>query len=111
MNPLFDHHLLINRRHFFGRVGLGATALSVLLNQESCAGPATAADATTTGGLPGVPHFKAKAKRVIYLFQSGAPSQLDLFDHKPQLVARHGTDLPDSIRQGQRLSGMTAARG
>ena len=110
MNPLFDHHLLINRRHFFGRVGLGATALSVLLNQESCAGPATAADATTTGGLPGVPHFKAKAKRVIYLFQSGAPSQLDLFDHKPQLVARHGTDLPDSIRRGQRLTGMTATQ-
>ena len=107
MNPLLDSRLLINRRHFFGRVGLGATALSVLLNHESWAAPA--ADATT-GGLPGVPHFKAKAKRVIYLFQSGAPSQLDLFDHKPQLVARHGTDLPDSIRRGQRLTGMTATQ-
>ncbi|MDZ4367834.1 MAG: DUF1501 domain-containing protein, partial [Afipia sp.] len=66
--------------------------------------------ASGDGGLPGLPHFAAKAKRVIYLFQSGAPSQLDLFDHKPQLVARHGTDLPDSIRQGQRLTGMTATQ-
>ena len=50
------------------------------------------------GGLPGLPHFAPKAKRVIYLFQSGAPSQLDLFDYKPQLAKTHGTDLPDSIR-------------
>ncbi|MBI3882171.1 MAG: DUF1501 domain-containing protein [Verrucomicrobia bacterium] len=95
MNPL-----LINRRHFFGRVGLGATALSALLSEESSA----------NDGLPGLPHFAPKAKRVIYLFQSGAPSQLDLFDHKPQLAERHGADLPDSIRQGQRLTGMTATQ-
>ncbi|HEY6167909.1 MAG TPA: DUF1501 domain-containing protein [Verrucomicrobiae bacterium] len=108
MNPKTDHRLLINRRHFFGRVGLGATALSALLSEESPA--AAAPDATTHGGLPGLPHFKAKAKRVIYLFQSGAPSQMDLFDYKPQLAERHGTDLPDSIRQGQRLTGMTATQ-
>jgi hypothetical protein len=102
MDPLFDHRLLLNRRHFFGRVGLGATALMALLNGESSAVP--------TGGLPGLPHFPPKAKRVIYLFQSGAPSQMDLFDHKPELAARHGTDLPDSIRQGQRLTGMTATQ-
>ncbi len=110
MNPLLDSRLIINRRHFFGRVGLGATALAALLNDESAAAPVPATLATGTGGLPGMPHFKAKAKRVIYLFQSGAPSQLDLFDHKPELVARHGTDLPDSIRQGQRLTGMTATQ-
>ncbi|GDY20242.1 sulfatase [Verrucomicrobiota bacterium] len=112
MNPSFDPRLLLNRRHFFGRVGLGATALAALLNEELVAAPAPAATAAATaaGGLPGLPHFKAKAKRVIYLFQSGAPSQLDLFDHKPQLAARHGTDLPDSIRQGQRLTGMTATQ-
>ena len=104
MNPLLDHHLSINRRHFFGRMGLGATALSALLNEESKAA------SSSNGGLPGLPHFAAKAKRVIYLFQSGAPSQLDLFDYKPKLAALHGTDLPDSIRQGQRLTGMTATQ-
>ncbi len=108
MNPLLNHRLHINRRHFFGRVGLGATALAGLLNEELFA--AGAKDAAATGGLPGLPHFAPKAQRVIYLFQSGAPSQLDLFDHKPQLVARHGTDLPDSIRAGQRLTGMTATQ-
>ena len=60
------------------------------------------------GGLPGLPHFKPKAKRVIYLFQSGAPSQIDLFDHKPKLNELRGTELPDSIRKGQRLTGMTS---
>ena len=57
-----------------------------------------------------MPHFAPKAKRVIYLFQSGAPSQLDLFDYKPQLAKTHGTDLPDSIRNGQRLTAMTAGQ-
>ncbi len=60
--------------------------------------------------MPGLPHFAPKAKRVIYLFQSGAPSQLDLFDYKPQLAKTHGTDLPDSIRNGQRLTAMTAGQ-
>lgn len=108
MNPLLDHRLFINRRHFFGRMGLGATALTALLNEDSSGAPAT--DASANGGLPGLPHFAAKAKRVIYLFQSGAPSQMDLFDYKPHLAELHGTDLPDSIRQGQRLTGMTASQ-
>ena len=108
MNPLPAPRLPVNRRHLLGRVGLGATALAGLLNEQLFAAGATAANAT--GGLPGLPHFAPKAKRVIYLFQSGAPSQLDLFDHKPLLAARHGTDLPDSIRQGQRLTGMTATQ-
>ena len=108
MNQLPAPRLLVNRRHLLGRVGLGATALAGLLNEELFAVDANAA--TATGGLPGLPHFAPKARRVIYLFQSGAPSQLDLFDHKPQLAARHGTDLPDSIRQGQRLTGMTATQ-
>ncbi len=108
MSTILTRPLLMNRRHFFGRVGLGATALATLLNDESVA--AAAPDAVSTGGLPGLPHFAAKAKRVIYLFQSGAPSQMDLFDHKPQLAELHGTDLPDSIRRGQRLTGMTATQ-
>ena len=63
---------------------------------------------SATGGLPGLPHFAPKAKRVIYLFQSGGPSQLELFDYKPQLEKFRGQDLPDSVRRGQRLTGMTA---
>src|ERR1051325_3544876 len=107
MNPLDETQLLLTRRHFFGRSGLGLAALATLLSEQ---GTAAERRAESTGGLPGVPHFKAKAKRVIYLFQSGAPSQMDLFDYKPQLAERHGTDLPDSIRQGQRLTGMTATQ-
>src|SRR5262249_51204371 len=87
--------------------GLGIAALAWLLNQERAAAdtPKPAA-----GGLPELPHFTPRAKRVIYLFQSGAPSQMDLFDHKPKLADLRGTELPDSIRQGQRLTGMTATQ-
>ena len=98
MNLLAEHQLNINRRYFFGRMGLGMAALAGLSHQEAGA------------ALPGLPHFAPKAKRVIYLFQSGAPSQLDLFDNKPGLAARRGEDLPDSIRKGQRLTGMTATQ-
>src|SRR6476660_258715 len=62
------------------------------------------------GGLPGLPHFAPKAKRVIYLFQSGGPSQIELFDYKPRLVEFQGTELPDSIRMGQRLTAMSATQ-
>src|SRR6187399_2471160 len=105
MNPLLESQLLINRRQFFNRTstGIGVAALASLLNSDLQA-------QANTGGLPGLPHFAPKAKRVIYLFQSGAPSQMDLFDPKPGLAERHGTDLPDSIRQGQRLTGMTATQ-
>jgi hypothetical protein len=61
-------------------------------------------------GLPGLPHFPPKAKRVIYLFQSGGPSQIELFDHKPRLLDFQGQDLPESIRNGQRLTGMSASQ-
>jgi hypothetical protein len=85
----------MTRRHFFGRsaTGIGVAALAKLLNASD-----------------GVPHFPAKAKRVIYLFQSGAPSQLETFDYKPALAKLRATELPDSIRQGQRLTGMTATQ-
>src|ERR1700688_4057582 len=100
MDPVEQAKLLMTRRHFFGRssAGLGAAALTTLL-----AGKPESAE-----GLPGLPHFPPTAKRVIYLFQHGAPSQLDLFDYKPGLQSRRGTELPDSIRMGQRLTGMTA---
>ena len=78
---------------------MGAIALSKLLGDE-----------LPRGGLSGLPHFAPKAKRVIYLFQSGAPSQIELFDYKPKLQQLRGTDLPDSVRQGQRLTAMTASQ-
>src|SRR5215831_18117434 len=99
----------LTRRQFLGQtgIGIGAAALAELLQGDLFA---QSADASATGGLAGLPHFAPKAKRVIYMFQSGAPSQLDLFDYKPQLAKRHGTDLPDSIRNGQRLTAMTAGQ-
>ena len=64
----------------------------------------------STAGLPGLPHHRPSAKRVIYLFQSGGPSHVDLFDHKPALKKLHGTELPDNVRGGQRVTGMTASQ-
>jgi hypothetical protein len=97
----------LRRRAFLqaGSLGLGGLALTSLLRDT-----ATAAEQPVLSGLPGLPHFPPTAKRVIYLFQSGAPSQLDLFDPKPGLTERRGTELPDSIRRGQRLTGMTATQ-
>ena len=110
MNPLYEHRLLVNRRHFFGRAatGIGGMALASLWAEHGTAAAQPASDRTTTGavpgGLPGFPNFMPKAKRVIYLLQSGAPSQMDLFDYKPKLKDLRATELPDSIRQGQRLT-------
>src|SRR5262245_34154094 len=100
------------RRQFFGRAatGIGAVALASLLDEESGA-PAAAAE--PSGGIPGIlsgPHHPPRARRVIYLFMQGGPSQLDLFDYKPGLRRRHGEDLPDSVRMGQRITGMTASQ-
>src|ERR1043166_5789174 len=91
---------LLTRRCFFGKAGagLGIAALSSLLEADS------------GGGLPGLPHFPPTAKRVIYLFQSGAPSQMEMFDYKPRLTDLRGTELPASIRMGQRLTGMTTTQ-
>ena len=96
--------LTLTRRHFFQRsaAGIGIPALaSILLDEKLQA---------ETGGLEGLPHFPPKAKRVIYLHQSGAPSQLDLFDYKAALNKTHGTELPASIRNGQRITGMTSGQ-
>ena len=95
-----------NRREFLTKtgLGLGAATLAHLFGGEARAATAGA------GGLPGLPHFAPKAKRVICLFQSGGPSHLDLFDDKPVLRARFDEDLPDSIRKGQRITGMVASQ-
>jgi hypothetical protein len=106
MHPLLESQCVLTRRHFFGRAtaGLGTAALASLLAQDSAAATSDAE------GITGPPHFSPKAKRVIYLFQSGAPSQMDLFDSKPRLAELRGTELPDSVRQGQRLTGMTSGQ-
>jgi hypothetical protein len=107
------HHENTNytRRDFFKRtsLGLGALAVGNLLDPMGLFGRDTLMD-KGNGLLESGLHFPAKAKRVIYLFQSGAPSQLDLFDHKPLLQKMNGEDLPESIRKGQRLTGMTAGQ-
>ncbi len=115
MDPRREHDLLLTRRQLFGRAstGIGAAALGVLLGNDLHANPKGPNDRPIdprTGGLADLPHFAPKAKRVIYLFQSGAPSQMDLFDYKPTLQRFHGQELPDSIRQGQRITGMTSGQ-
>src|SRR5882672_11538709 len=101
---------LLTRRHFFGRLGtgLGTMALASILNPKLfAAGPAP--DGAPHGLLPGL-QFAPKAKRVIYLFMSGGPSHIDLFDYKAKLREFHGQQLPASIRMGQRLTGMTSGQ-
>ena len=98
-----DHPMLhINRRQFIGRAvtGIGSAALATLLNPRLFA----------ARGLASMPDFAPKAKRIIWLTQAGAPSQLDLFDYKPQLHLRFNEDLPDSVRQGQRITTLTSGQ-
>ncbi len=97
----------LSRRQFLNRfgLGLGGIALANLVNPVSSFG--AVAQAPDKGILNGQTHFPAKAKRVIYLFMSGGPSQLETFDYKPLLNERNGEQLPDSVRKGQRLTGMS----
>src|ERR1700688_2909911 len=103
-DPKNEYQATLTRRHFFGRTstGVGIAALAQLLGKDL--------QAEVTGGLAGLPHFAPTAKRVIYLFQSGGPSQLELFDYKPRLSEFQNQNLPDSIRGGQRLTGMSASQ-
>jgi len=117
-DPLEEYLRNLTRRRFFGSMastmtgGLGVTALGSLLGGQAQAGSHAAAEAEVLSslGLPSLPHFAPKAKRVIYMHMEGAPSQLDLFDYKPGLQARYDQDLPDSIRMGQRITGMTSGQ-
>lgn len=101
MDPIQTHNNLLNRRYFLGKGGsaVGMAALSSLLPQSLIGGQ----------GVTGT-HFAPKAKRVIYLFMSGGPSHLDLWDYKPGLVKHRDQDLPASIRMGQRITGMTSGQ-
>ena len=105
MNPLLDHSRLLTRRALFGRAatGVGTAALATLLAQDGLAKD----DPKRVGGLPGIPHFAPKAKRVIYLFQNGAPTHVDLFDYKPKIKELHGKPVPESFVGGKRFSTMT----
>ncbi|MEO7490867.1 MAG: DUF1501 domain-containing protein, partial [Ferruginibacter sp.] len=102
---ILEHGLGMNRRKFLSRMslGIGSVALGSLLIPDLFG-----AKSDEEMLLAGLPNFAPKAKRIIYLFQNGAPSQLDLFDYKPKLIDMFGQDLPASIRMGQRLTGMTA---
>jgi uncharacterized protein (DUF1501 family) len=106
MDPIRQHQAILSRRHFLTQSStrVGTAALASLLLQDGFA----RADAKPAGAAP--THFAPKAKRVIYLFQSGGPSQLEMLDYKPTLKKLHGTELPDSIRNGQRLTGMTSGQ-
>lgn len=103
MDPLYQNRLHVTRREFFGKTaaGIGTAALASLLNQD------VSAATTPLGGLPSLPHFAPKAKRVIYLFQNGAPTHVDLFDYKPKLQELHGKPLPSGYADGKRFSTMT----
>jgi len=101
-----DSRFHITRKHFLGKLslGLGSAALGSLLIPDLFSKSDTPTQAL------GLPHFAPKAKRVIYLFQNGAPSQLESFDYKPMLNKMMGEELPESVRMGQRLTGMTSGQ-
>ena len=99
MDPITESQLLVNRRYFFGKsaTGLGMAALASMLGEDAF------------GAEPSLlTQIAPKAKRVIYLFQNGAPSHVELFDHKPELAKRHGQPVPESFVAGKRFSTMTA---
>jgi hypothetical protein len=108
MEEINKHFLNNNRRHFLKKMslGIGGLALGSMIDPFSSI---VEADDSPLKGM-NLPHFAPKAKRVIYLFQSGGPSQLELFDYKPTLVKLRGEELPDSVRKGQRLTGMTSGQ-
>jgi hypothetical protein len=116
MNPLHDYALQATRRRFLGTASLtlGLPALHGLLSRNALAAlgavPAVPSSQPAVRGLPGLPHFAAKAKRVIYMMQTGGPSHVDLFDDKPMLQKQRGNDIPESVLGGLRLTTMTAGQ-
>ena len=109
MHPVKQAILNETRRQFFGQVakGIGGLALSNLMADDLLA---LKQDTQSFGGLPSLPHFAPKAKRCIYLHMMGAPPQMDLLDYKPKMQSWYDKDLPESIRQGQRLTTMTSGQ-
>ncbi|MDG1891879.1 MAG: DUF1501 domain-containing protein [Verrucomicrobiota bacterium] len=102
--------LRVNRRHFFGRgsTGIGVAALASLMERKGLlSGTGPGMKDARMAALPSLPHHPAKAKRIIYLFQNGAPTHVDLFDHKPGILPLHGKPVPESYFKGKRFSTMT----
>src|SRR5687767_16023764 len=123
MDPLFEQQLLTTRRQFFGNAGLrlGGAALAMLLAKGGKAfGSSSATAANGVGGGPGAgmvhppqagfPHFRPRAKSIIYLHMNGGPAQIDLWDYKPGLREFFNKDLPPTVQGGQRLSTMTSGQ-
>jgi hypothetical protein len=114
MNPLQDYIRYETRRQFLtrGKNALGTAAMASLLGHASTARAASENSGLRTphSGLPSLPHFAPKAKNVIYLHMVGGPSQMDLYDYKPEMQAYYDKDLPESIRKGQRLTTMTSGQ-
>ncbi len=110
MNPFEEHKAAITRRQFFGRAasGIGGAALASILHKTGYASPLSSLD--RTAGLKELHHFAPKAKRVIYLFQNGAPSHVDLFDYKPKLRQWEGKQIPDEVVGEARFSTMTSGQ-
>jgi uncharacterized protein (DUF1501 family) len=109
LNQELEQHLTRRQLFGLGAKGIGIAALASLMKQDGLAAVGEERN-PKTGGLVGLPHFPPKVKRVIFLHQSGGPSQIDTFDYKPMLEKLHGTELPDSIRKGQRITGMTSGQ-
>ena len=111
MNPVAQYHQLQSRRRFFQGAGLkvGGIALAQLMGQGRLSAKPGVSD-TIYPALPGLPHFAPKAKNLIYLHMNGAPAQHDLFDHKPQMEKFFDKELPDSVRNGQRITTMTSGQ-
>lgn len=101
----------LTRRDMLSRMGLGFGGLALAdMLQQGQAAAAPVPSVVSEGGLPGLPHFAPKAKRVIFLFMSGGPSQLDSFDYRPELIKRQGEGLPDSYLKGKRPPGMAGSQ-
>ena len=111
MHPITETQRHLTRREFFGKsaCGLGTAALALLLKRDGFAAVPTAPNRPRIGGLPDLPHFAPKAKRVIYMFQDGAPTHVDLFDWKPKIKEMHGQPVPDEYIIGKRFSTMTGS--
>lgn len=112
MDPITEHHRALTRRQLLGSggAGLGAAALASLLGPAALGGRTGGGPVAENPGLPGLPHFAPRAKRAIYLFQSGGPSHIDLWDHKPHWDKLHGKPLPATVMGTQRVTGMTSGQ-
>jgi uncharacterized protein (DUF1501 family) len=110
MNPILEHRLMTNRRYFFGRssTGIGGIALATLLQEDASADQGVPRN--QIGGLQELPHTRPSVRRVIYLFQSGGPAQMDLYDPKPQLQQYFGQEVPKSVYPDERKTTMTSGQ-